>query len=571
MLNLSEEEKTLMRSPEVVMNPKQLGSFRQTRISFSRSLLRKMMREQWVIKNSAKQLDDNGYGHFIYEIDTKQGLLTFIAFSDEIDEAERNDRVISEKWDITFALIEGRMTHQKYNHLKSELPKQEFGRGTEQDIVWSRANKSTRMFNYIVNALSAGEQPDPKELAKVGYILRTTAFYGNGKFGVASYKKLNKTHPLYGAFRAQMLAAYLLRHFSFELVEHIAAAASGHAVSLEPEIKRYLGIGNATGLGMVPFLIKHPKLVNRWLLLRELALARAKNNWMTEGDVNQLQHFLNAAIDYLKEYPAIDTALFAEPLGVAGELAFIKQELSRMYEHHKGGIKWHMFTSLVEPRIDSESQEFLNTLLIELFPEQVDCLGEETTVDESYELEPGMTVQRLMTIIQSQYSWVFQFDFTKKEEKYYFWYRSAEKEEPRIGIRGSDPGEAYEMEMNIAEDIQNLYDTLIHYPDTQNYVSLFLLKYPRFRNTVRRIQSLEGLEFAEIRGNLQNKGMLPIQLMRCKLSLFGADRFDPKSNKWVRITLYQGAPLISDLTETCDDHWAFPLIPQIKKGEANGV
>jgi hypothetical protein len=36
--------------------------------------------------------------------------------------------------------------------------------------------------------------------------------------------------------------------------------------------------------------------------------------------------------------------------------------------------------------------------------------------------------------------------------------------------------------------------------------------------------------------------MLPIDLMRCKLAFFGATHFDPRSDKWVRISLFSGAP-----------------------------
>ena len=33
-----------------------------------------------------------------------------------------------------------------------------------------------------------GDQPDPELVASVGYLMRTTAVYGSGKFGVADQK-----------------------------------------------------------------------------------------------------------------------------------------------------------------------------------------------------------------------------------------------------------------------------------------------------------------------------------------------------------------------------------------------
>ena len=46
---------------------------------------------------------------------------------------------------------------------------------------------------------------------------------------------------------------------------------------LDPAIKRDLGVGNSTGLGMAPFLIRHPKLIHRWCKARETALARVRS------------------------------------------------------------------------------------------------------------------------------------------------------------------------------------------------------------------------------------------------------------------------------------------------------
>ena len=65
---------------------------------------------------------------------------------------------------------------------------------------------------------------------------------------------------------------------------------------------------------------------------------------------------------------------------------------------------------------------------------------------------------------------------------------------------------------------------------------------------VRRAQITAGHPFAEVRDNLTAEDMLPIDLMRCKLAFFGASRFDPRSDKWVRINQFQGEPYPSDMT-----------------------
>ena len=57
--------------------------------------------------------------------------------------------------------------------------------------------------------------------------------------------------------------------------------------------------------------------------------------------------------------------------------------------------------------------------------------------------------------------------------------------------------------------------------------------------------------------------MRPIDLLRFKLAFFGASKFDPKSELWTRITLFQGAPLPDQFVGKDSDEWAFPFCPDI--------
>ena len=72
---------------------------------------------------------------------------------------------------------------------------------------------------------------------------------------------------------------------------------------------------------------------------------------------------------------------------------------------------------------------------------------------------------------------------------------------------------------------------------------------PQHRHALRRVQLAEDHPFAEVRDNLIGATMLPIDLMRCKLAFFGASRFDPRSDKWVRISLFQDLPYPDELAE----------------------
>ena len=60
--------------------------------------------------------------------------------------------------------------------LKNEVPKQEVGRLSFKELTLSRANKSVRVFNHVVDSLSEGKQPDLDLLSKVGYLYEQQQF-----------------------------------------------------------------------------------------------------------------------------------------------------------------------------------------------------------------------------------------------------------------------------------------------------------------------------------------------------------------------------------------------------------
>ena len=90
----------------------------------------------------------------------------------------------------------------------------------------------------------------------------------------------------------------------------------------------------------------------------------------------------------------------------------------------------------------------------------------------------------------------------------------------------------------------------------------FLLTCPEHRQLVERVQFADRFPYAEIRDNLISAEMRPIDLLRCKLSFFGATRFDPRSDRWVRICMYQNAPLPEELAGAPVDDWAYPQLDE---------
>ncbi len=237
------------------MSPDRLGAMHQTRISFVRSLIRRMANQNWQTSQHRWDLSEHGFGTAIYRLKTPEHHYHLVVFSDEIADDERNDRVIAEKWDITFALVHGDVDDALLAQLQSNVPLQEAGRNTSKVLVLARANKSVRVFDHLVEALSQGQQPDSQVLASVGYILRTTAVYGNGKFGIADFEILQDNHDFNLSFSAQMCAVYMLRQFSLDWIHFLAQQQGGEqAIHLARPLQRYLGCRqcNRAGYGPLP-------------------------------------------------------------------------------------------------------------------------------------------------------------------------------------------------------------------------------------------------------------------------------------------------------------------------------
>lgn len=554
-----------LRPPHQVMQLERLGAFHQTRLSFVRSLIRQMGREKWRIEPARFDLDEDGFGTCIYRVEAAAGeVYSVVIFSQYLDDALRTDRVIAEQWDIACVLCEGIPDEHRLAELRQHVPKQEAGRNQADVLVLSRANKSGRNFQYVIDCLSQGKQPDPQYLTKVGYLVRTTAVYGNGKFGLADYVKLKRRHAFQRPFSAQMFTVYMIRHFSAELVQYIAQKqAPRTAVPLHPALRRYLGVGNATGLGMAPFLIKHPRLIHQWISARETALARILTQaTITSEHFDQLQGLLDKTAVHFGETFTSDVQQSAKNAQVQREIPLIQDYLN---EREVTEVDWSQLMAWAAQSLSLETQELLVSLLMELYPECVDDLENEMGVDETAVLQPEMSIQALKQEIINRYAWAIQIDFSNPKAQHYFWYRSAEKEEPRLGERLLEPGAEKEQHIGIGRSVASLYQQLLTLPDEQQSQSVihFLLAYPQFKGIVRRIQSLTDCPYAEVQSNLIGAECLPIHLLRCKLSFFGASKFDPKSILWTRITLFQGAPLVADLSRPFRDDWCFPCAPSL--------
>lgn len=566
MIDPRTEAASYKRPPGVVMRLERIGSFHATRISFMRSLIRRMNREKWDVTRTCWKMDADGLGEAVYTVRTPKHVYSLVAVSSALDESERTDRVIAEKWDAAFALVDGEPDAEDISRLKRCLPLQEAGRCSSREVVLSRANKSVRLFNYVVDCLARGEQPETDRLGQVGYLMRTTAVYGNGKFGMANRERIMCRKDMAGPYTAEMLTVYLIRCFTHDLVDHVARMRGGAgSVPLARTHKRILGIGNATGLGMAPYLHKHPLLINNWFDARETALARVRAIRTTQPDkVARFRELLARARQHVAQWYTDDARQTRRIETLLRELSQV--EAKALDEEHP----WHGLMCWAEENASVETQELLVSLLLEPHSEWVDDLENDMAADEHMEIDPSCTVGELRRVVETDYSWALRFDFDRADSTHWFWYVSEEKLEPRIGERCKEPGADREMPLGVARDVQDLHRDLQQVGDEPQSLALFLVRYPQHRHIARRLISLRNAPYGEIRDNLLDASMRPIDMLRSKLSFFGATKFDPKSDRWTRITMYQNAPLPDELHREDADDWSFPVIGgQEQEGSAH--
>jgi len=545
-----------LRDPNTIMKLSRLGSFHQSKLSFLRSFLNEF--KDWEYKQDLFNLDENGYGEAVYSFKKDKRVYSLVCFANHIKDEERSDRVIATKWDAAFTLHDGVPGKKDIERLKNEVPKQEVGRLSYKELTLSRANKSVRLFNHVTESLSQGLQPDLNLLSKVGYLYRTTAVYGSGKFGLADRFRIKNREEINGPFRLEMMLVYLVRQFTFDQVNHVAYHKNPKkAVKLDEQISKNLGIGNSTGLGMAPFIVNHPTLLNNWILSREIALKKIREIQNVNKKDSEL--FIDCVKKSLTNITSWNTDSEYQKNKINNLLKDV-QKFLKFIENDFDFTREYPFNSIykwLEKETCEECIEYIVSIMMEPYSEITEPLVKEMSSDEEkyFNIPTHRTVEDLRNIIEKKYPNILEINFEKKENNQNFWFISKNKEEPRLADRFEEHGSELEQPLSIARDIKKLYEILLVSKNSQT-VSDFLIKNSDLRHVIRRVFIIEKFPYSEIQDNTIGKNIIPIDMLRLKLSFFGALKFDPRSDKWLRICMFQGAPLPHEL-KNYDEQWVY--------------
>ena len=545
-----------LRDPNIIMKLSRLGSFHQSKLSFLRSFLSEF--KDWDYERDLFNLDKNGFGIAVYSFKKKERVYSLVLFANQLNENERSDRVVATKWDAAFTLHDGVPKREDIKRLKNEVPKQEVGRLSYKELTLSRANKSVRVFDHVVESLSKGHQPKLDLLEKVGYLYRTTAVYGSGKFGLADRFRIKNRDEINGPFRLEMMLVYLVRQFTFDQVNHVAKNKDPkNAVNLDPKICKNLGIGNSTGLGMAPFIVNHPTLLNNWIFCRETALKKIREIKKVKSQESNL--FKDCVRNSIKNITSWNTESEYQLKKIKDLLKDLKKFINFIENKFNFEIDYP-FNDIylwLEKETGEECIEYIVSIMMEPFDNIVNPLIKEMSSEEEryFDIPAHRTVNELRTIIERKYSNILSIDFNNKQNYKKFWFISKNKEEPRLADRFSENGADLEQPLAIARDIKNLYQKLL---SSKNNLTIgqFLIDNSDLRHVVRRAFIIEKFPYSEIQDNTISENIVPIDMLRLKLSFFGALKFDPRSDKWLRICMFQGAPLPTEL-KNFDKQWVY--------------
>lgn len=560
-----------LRNWQEVMRPQRLAAMQPSRLSGTWAMMNRMISERWDIQLERMDVDADAKGTIVYSIRAGEGpdarQFSFIAFSSPPNLKARTGRIIGRSWDMMGTLNEGPATESDIESARREIPLLYRGRATPNALIWCRANRSMRVFNATLDALSQGQQPKIEDLNSVCYLMRNTGLDGNGTFGTRAFPSLGADHPLGGVLQAQILNAYLMRELSCDLVTHLAKLRSDNAVALSPEIRRYLGVGNGSALGLIFFTQKHPRLLSSWIAAREKTVTAALGLACGKGDarLTALCDLLRQAVQFRREDKMMYET-FASSAQVADDLEAL---VPRVETLEKTGLLDgedvrfpldRLATGLAADKAPESYETFLS-LIMELVPDVADAAISDVGGADELMIDPAIRVHALRSQLVADYAWALDMDMQAEGAQDYVWYKSETAEEPRRGLRAEVP-DASDLGLDLPSGIQNLMQDLQAAPDNQS-IARFLLAHPQHRLFVARLQSLAGEPFHTPMANINAADFVPIDLVRLmNVAFHGIDKTRDYLQRNLRGVMFQGAPTRDDLRNGAGARWFFPGEPR---------
>ena len=225
-----------------------------------------------------------------------------------------------------------------------------------------------------------------------------------------------------------------------------------------------------------PFIIKHPKLVHKWMSQYNLAIEKiASTKTLTKNKLNKFVALINKAKDYLNEVKTTDNYQIKKNKEALKDIKKIINFCNKINSNIKKN-KWKNILNFAHKNLSYDAQEIIKVQIIELYPGVADNLSNDMSNSDEMYLKVNQKISSLKKFIEKNYNWALKINFNKKENLHLFWYISAEKLEPRLGERFNENGSELEQPLGIGRMVNNLYCFLESHKDIlHETVGKFLL------------------------------------------------------------------------------------------------
>ena len=259
----------------------------------------------------------------------------------------------------------------------------------------------------------------------------------------------------------------------------------------------------------------------------------------------------------------VDTWRSEHPIQIE-KLAALRHDMAALEVYATGDeltaeSPWDRLMTWAEETLSEEGQELVASLILEPYGDLVDglasCMSDSNT--GAFRIDGAMPVAEVLRLLHTAFGWALDVDWNAPEQNARAWYVSEEKLEPRLAERFEEPVADYEQPLAPGRDAARAFADLERWSG-DGPIAAFLLEHPEHRHIIRRIQMHQAAPYGEIHDNTIGADLLPIDMLRAKLSFFGATHFDPRSDRWVRICMYAGAPYPEELDNSNADFWVYP-------------
>ena len=308
---------------------------------------------------------------------------------------------------------------------------------------------------------------------------------------------------------------------------------------------------------MAPFIVNHPTLLNNWILCRETALKKIREiKKVKNRDSNLFKACVKNSIQNITSWNTESEYQFKKINDLLKDVEKFLYFVENKFDFNSD-YPFNKIYFWLEKETCEECIEYIVSIMMEPFNEITQPLIKKMSSEEEkyFNIPTNRTVEELKVIIEKKYSNILTINFKKDENFKKFWFISKNKEEPRLADRFEEQGSDLEQPLAIARDIKKLYDELLKSKNSLT-IDKFLIYNSDLRHVVRRAFIIEKFPYSEIQDNTIGENIIPIDMLRLKLSFFGALKFDPRSDKWLRICMFQGAPLPNNLRDY-DEQWVY--------------